>query len=177
MMHASSSRLINLLGALSIGAADRLHAAVASQEHVGSSAAAALTLILMHERLTIDGLARFLSLSHSGTSRLVERLRTLGYVHTGRGESDRRQSCLRLTPKGAEKARQILASREAALRDLILPLAGPERETLEALLDRMLRGLTRDAVQGARICRLCDTDACPPERCPVEQRITEIHGE
>jgi hypothetical protein len=43
-----------------------------------------------------------------------------------------------------------------------------ERQALTAAVEKMLVALTPDVAVAEHVCRLCDLDACPQERCPAD---------
>jgi DNA-binding MarR family transcriptional regulator len=164
------SRLENLLGAHALALADRLGsgAAGATGPPAASSERAALVTLLAHPGRTAGWLGEVLGLTSSGVTRLVDRLEAAGWVLRGAGADGRRRP-LELTPAGTGSARAILADRQAALGRVVDVLSAAEREQLEALLDKMMTGLTVDPTAALRLCRLCDRAACrgADGRCPV----------
>jgi len=98
----------------------------------------------------------------------VDRLSAAGLLERGPG-SDRRAVALRLTPAGRAAAARVRVAREAALREVLAPLAREERAALTALHERLLAGLMTGSPAARRLCRLCDADACGHEAgtCPV----------
>ena len=75
-----TTRLENLLGAFSVAVNDSMDDAFDEACAVGDSAPAALILIRENPDTRIEALARYLTLSHSGTVRLVDRLSQAGWV-------------------------------------------------------------------------------------------------
>src|SRR4051794_19319976 len=165
-MH-TSGRAANLLGALAAVLSDWLADAI---ESAGSSSSAA-ALVALHGPSaggSIDALARVVSLSHSGTVRLVDRLVAEGLVERRRG-ADQRSAALRLTPAGRRAARQILRGREASMQVLLSVLTDGQQDALVAIAEALLEEIGRDPQAEPRVCRLCDLDACGRSRglCPV----------
>lgn len=163
------ARDANLLGALSLAAADRLHRATAEAAQHGASAPAALVALAGYlDGATLEALRQVLGLTHSGAVRLADRLDAAGLLARG-PQPDARAVALRLTPAGRRAAARVQAAREAALAEVLAPLAPGERETLAGLHARLLAGLTPDRAAARRLCRLCDADACghAEGRCPV----------
>jgi DNA-binding MarR family transcriptional regulator len=164
MSHAHDA---NVLGAFGLVLADRL--ADATERAGGSSSAAALaTLYGTRAGIRIEGLARVVGLSHSGAVRLVDRLEAQGLVERRRGV-DQRSAVLYLTTGGRRSARRMLAERDVAMHSLLALLTDDQRAELIDLADRLLRELAAEPVAEARICRLCDLEACGRSsgRCPV----------
>jgi DNA-binding MarR family transcriptional regulator len=169
MSHAHAK---NVLGTLGLALADRL--SEAAERAGGSSAAAALvTLYGTRAGIRIDGLSRVVGLSHSGAVRLVDRLEAEGLVQRRRG-ADQRSANLYLTPSGRRSARRVLAEREAAMHSLLVLLTDDQQVELTALADRLLRELAAEPAAEARLCRLCDLEACGRSsgRCPVARPRT-----
>jgi MarR family transcriptional repressor of emrRAB len=154
-----TSREANLLGACSLAIAGRLPAAAAD--------AALVALNGWLGGTTVDGLARVLHLTHSGTVRLADRLERDGLVERRAG-TDGRTRALHVTAAGARAAERLQGERFAALEDVLAGLGADGRAALVPLLERMLGAMTPDHAAAGRICRLCDPGVCGhPERCPV----------
>src|SRR5438067_1149962 len=156
-MHMSlrSARQANLLGALALGAVDRLHDAVAAGHDRSLSARAALIHLRLRPGQTIGFLARVLGVSHPAAVRLVDRLEAEGLVERRAG-ADARSRALVLTGAGQDAVAAALAQRLSALSDLLVPLSAAERRQLEPLLEKLLAGMTDDRRRARRTCRLCD---------------------
>src|ERR1019366_2976339 len=67
-------------------------------------------------RPRIGELAERLQIRHHSTVELVNRLATRGYVKRQKGENDRREVLLALTPKGEKVLRQLSLQHRAELR-------------------------------------------------------------
>jgi MarR family transcriptional regulator, negative regulator of the multidrug operon emrRAB len=166
-MHTSADeRLLNLLGALATGLADRI--ATATEETAGESATtvAALATVAQEPGSSIEELRHALGLSHSATVRVIDRLAVRGLVKRGAAT---RGPAVALTPteSGTELASRVLDVRLRVIEEVTGDaLPGELAPALEALLDR----LTVDPATGHHICRLCDFTACPQDRCPVAER-------
>jgi DNA-binding MarR family transcriptional regulator len=161
----------NRLGALALRLADRMQVAVTAEGAHSLSAATALSAI---ERFFVDGpsvdaLGKVLGLTSSGAVRLVDSLETAGLVTRRRGD-DGRVSVIVLTAKGRRSAARITAARAAVLTEALAPLTARERETLDAVVDKILVALVQGPSPGPAMCRLCATEVCGAERghpCPV----------
>ena len=164
------ARLVNLLGALTVALGDRLDTAVSTVAGHAGAAASVLAALHAEPGLGVQALSEVVGISPSGTVRLLDRLAGHALVRREPGR-DGRSVALHLTEAGRGAARETLAQREAALAVALEGLTADERSTLSSLLETMLRDLTDDGVVAARICRLCDVDACPQAECPVEQAI------
>ena len=169
MSHAHAE---NVLGALGLAIADRLSEA-AERAGGSSSAAALVTLYGTRAGIRIDGLAGVVGLSHSGAVRLVDRLQADGLVERRRG-ADQRSAAVHLTPAGRRSARRVLGGREAAMYSMLDLLTGDQRAELSDLADRLLRELAVEPAAEARLCRICDLEACGRSsgHCPVARPRT-----
>jgi MarR family transcriptional regulator, negative regulator of the multidrug operon emrRAB len=178
----SDDRLANVVGAWTLGVADRLIAAAANAAGRGGQAPAAL--VALHEfaaQGTIDQLRGVLGLSHSTTVRLIDSLVADGYVRRTQHADDRRAVALTLTPAGRQTARRILAARRNVLRETLQGLSERERGSLMRLVEALTGQLVDlklderarpNAPPSAWLCRMCDFDACgrPAGRCPAAAR-------
>jgi DNA-binding MarR family transcriptional regulator len=167
------ARLENLLGAQALALADRLVSGAAGPSMASSECAAMVTL-LAHPGRTVGWLGDVLGLTSSGVTRLVERLVTAGWVVRSAGVDGRRRQ-LDLTPAGADVAKVVLANRQAALGRAVGVLSAPERDQLEALLEKMVAGLADDRTAAFRLCRLCDRAACydVDRECPLQHTMAD----
>ena len=164
---AVDKRTANLLGALALTVGDAMEAAVEGVGGRGGAAPAALVLLHDEPGMSVTELGRATGLSQPGAVRLVEELERSGLVARGPG-ADARTHALRLTPLGGRRVRRILAARADVLDRLLEPLPPAERRVLEGSLDHLLEAWTDDESHAVSVCRLCDTDACPLDQCPVE---------
>ena len=162
-------RQANLLGALALVITDQTAQAAAAA--AGQSVSAASALSALHHFLdgpTLDQLHKVLGLTPSGAVRLVDRLADAGLVTRGTGDDGRSRSVI-LTDTGKQVAQQITAARAALLSGLLDALSPTERETLHALMSRIMANVVRSKEGGAWICRLCAPGACgrPSGHCPA----------
>ncbi len=168
----------NVLGALALVITDRTTAAIAGASGLSASAAAAVSALHQFlDRPTLDHLRRVLGLTPSGAVRLVDRLAEAGLVSRGPGPDGRSRAVL-LTGRGREAAERIAAARAALLNDLVAGLSPAERETLHALLGRLMSASVRAKEGGGWICRMCDLSGCgrPDGRCPAANAAAEKYG-
>ena len=150
----------NLLGALSLLITDQMTDAMAEAGGRPESGAAALSALLHFlDQPTVDLLRQVLGLTSSGTVRLIDRMAESGYVQRGPG-ADGRSTSVSLTPAGRAAAERVAAARAGVLTGALDSLSPAERETLRALLSKLLAGLIRGPGAVRWICRLCDTGAC-----------------
>ena len=167
----ASKREANLLGALSVAAADRIRARAETQAQNGGAAPAALVaLTTFLDGCSIDELSAVVGLSQSATVRLVDRLEAQGLV-SRRAAADGRAVAVRLLPTGRAAGSAILAARAEAVEELLVGLSAAERDTLAELMERLLAALVATGAHRGHICRLCDPDACGHwiGKCPVTE--------
>ena len=161
------ARAGNLLGALAIGISDRLQRETEAAAGRSGARAAALATLAQWPPDTIEALRHSLGLTHSATVRVVNGLVADGLVtreHVGGGPAVRP----RLTEAGEAEARKVLAARNRALRWIFDGISEDELKRLTPVVERLLQKLTPDFNAGELICRLCELDECPQDRCPVE---------
>lgn len=89
---------------------------------------------------TMSELARHQAVSLPTISRSVDMLVRRGWVERGTGRNDRRQSMVRLTPRGRRVLVDMKQRAELHVAETLAPLAAPERAQLVAAL-RMLTGV------------------------------------
>jgi DNA-binding MarR family transcriptional regulator len=166
-------RTLNLLGALALSIGDALNAIVEANAGYGGEAPAALVTLGAQPGLSINKLRQILNLSHPGTVRLVDRLESQGWVERRAG-TDGRTLALFLTDMGSEQRNVILAERRQQLQLAVSSLTAKERQQLTRLLEKMLVAMTTSALQASVICRLCEEEVCPGDRCPVEQQYCQF---
>ncbi len=80
-------------------------------------------------RLRIQALAAQSILSHSGTSRLIDRLEGAGLVERAGAEEDRRGAYAVLTEKGSQHFKQAARQHSALVRELFLEHFSPDELT------------------------------------------------
>ncbi|MBY0566553.1 MAG: MarR family transcriptional regulator [Hyphomonadaceae bacterium] len=157
-------RTANLLGVVGLLVADRIEEmARAILSHAGETPAA-VVVIGYGLGPSNDQLRRILGLSHPGSVRLIDRLVADGLVERRKGR-DQRAIALYLTRRGKTLREHLLKGRLAVIRPLLLPLTGPEQETLAALLHKVLSSMETSDLQRRTLCRLCDDRVCT--NCPI----------
>lgn len=163
-----SDRLEQLLGVVSLAAADRLRRAIESELGAGGSAAGALVHLQAWPGCSVTDLGDVLGLSQPAAVRLVDRLEARELVRRDPGPDGRTRSLI-LTEQGLQFADALLAERAASLGPLLCELDAGEREQLESLLGRITSGLAHDRSEALTTCRLCDRAACQDgaRRCPL----------
>jgi DNA-binding MarR family transcriptional regulator len=174
----SPEQTANVIGALALVVSDQTSAAIAAAAGQSVSAAAALSA-LHHflDRPTLDQLRKVLGLTPSGAVRLVDRLAEAGLVTRSAGNDGRSRS-VTLTPAGTQAAERIDRARADALGALLTGFSAAERDSLHALLSRLMANVVAGKDGGAWICRLCDLDACgrPVGACPAANAAAGKYG-
>ncbi|TDD88494.1 MarR family transcriptional regulator [Actinomadura darangshiensis] len=168
-------RLANLLGAASLAVTDLVLAGATDAGQVSASGAAALIVLSDAPDLGVTELGRRVGLTQSAAARMVDGLQAAGLVERHRGAG--RVVHVRLTGKGAEAVRGMLAARDAPLAGVLTVLDEAEREALTGLLAKLLTRLY-DAIGDSEVmCRLCDRRCCTAGAvCPVGQAERDAGG-
>ena len=166
-------RTLNLLGALALSVVDALNHVVEANAGYGGETPAALVTLGAQPGISINALRQMLNLSHPGTVRLIDRLESQGLVERRAG-SDGRTLALFLTDAGCERRRAILTERRQQLQLAVNSLTTNERQQLTKLLEKMLATMTTNELRAFAICRLCEEEVCPQDRCPVEQKYCQL---
>jgi MarR family transcriptional repressor of emrRAB len=162
----ADARTANLLGALLTGLHDHLSNRLEQASDISGDGPAALVAIAYNEGRTVEFLRRTLSLSHSWTVRVVEKLEQAGLV-SKKAAVDKRAVALYLTEPGKRKAQLIVRARRRCLDEVLAALPAKDQKQLTPMLERMLAALTGDDDSAEAICKLCEVDVCPQDRCPV----------
>ena len=166
-------RTLNLLGALALSVVDALNSVVEANAGYGGETPAALVTLGAEPGISINTLRQILNLSHPGTVRLIDRLESQGLVERRSG-ADGRTLALFLTDAGYERRRAILTERRQQLKLAVNSLTLSDRKQLTKLLEKMLTAMTTNELRAFAICRLCEEEVCPGDRCPVEQQFRRI---
>jgi DNA-binding MarR family transcriptional regulator len=152
------ARLENLIGAFALALTDQLLGAGSASPGSVSERAALVTLHVHADR-PVSWLGQVLGLTSSGVTRLVDRLVAGGWVTRAPGR-DARSRQLTLSAAGRDRARVVLRARSEAMAAAVHGLSDADRAEFERLLGLVVRGLTVDADEALRVCRLCDRGAC-----------------
>ena len=162
-------RLAQLLGALSLSAADRVRSSVDASLGRAGAHAAALVHLDAYPGDSVQALADVLRVSQPAAVKVVNRLAGDGLLERRQGP-DGRTRALHLTAEGRDAAARVLADRAAQLEDVLHVLGGDEREHLEPLLEKLVAALAGDRPGALTVCRLCDRTSCcgAPAGCPLE---------
>jgi MarR family transcriptional regulator, negative regulator of the multidrug operon emrRAB len=169
----SKLRTANLVGALAMAVVDRLERHGRLHPNETSSATAALNVIGFYEGCSNGALSRALGLSHTATVRVVDKLEAADMVVSKPG-ADKRAVALRLTGLGRKRARDAVRERCVLLADIVGVLTPSQRQSLDEILETLLRSMVEAARDADHICRLCDGEACPPQQCPVHQKAVAL---
>jgi MarR family transcriptional repressor of emrRAB len=162
-----TKRDANLFGALALGLADDMQAAVRQRTGLSPTACAVLATLGPYPGQTIGEVARVLGVTHSVAVRIVDELARRGLVTRATGD-DRRTVTLTLTGDGLAMRDTIMAARNAVLDDVLGALTREEREQLGTMVSAMLIRLTSGRAKADHLCRLCDEYVCTRDSCPVE---------
>lgn len=169
------SDIANVLGALSLVVMDRIEQGARDIIGRGGETPAALVVIGYGPGITNDKLRRILSLSHSGTVRLVDRLVSDRLVERRPGK-DGREVALHLTVKGAATRKDLLASRISAVASLLDVLSPSEREQLGDLMRDVLAKQDTSELDRFTMCRMCDSGLCTNCPLPTTKGGGEVHS-
>ena len=167
MQDTERLRTSNLFGALALAVADKLRETVESTSGYIAAAPSAIVQIGTSPNESIDRLRQTLGLSHSAAVRIAERLESDGLIQKTRGE-DGRVAMLALTPAGRSVMYDILLNRRSMLSSVLEDLAADDWSALTRIVEKVMPRLVVSRNDSDHVCRLCDEDVCPYDRCPVE---------
>ena len=159
-----TNRTANLLGAVGLAVADRIHESARQILKHSGETPAALVVIGYGLGPSNDQLRHILGLSHPGTVRLVDRLVEEGLVERRRGQ-DKREVALYATKKGQAVRQALLEGRLQSIRPLLSPLSAKDQDALGVLLHKLLASMDTTDLDRKTLCRLCDDRVC--ENCPI----------
>jgi DNA-binding MarR family transcriptional regulator len=127
----------------------RLHAAIEAEGLPGPSFEA-LRLLLASDghRMPMSRLARDLTMTAGGLTKLADRLARDGLIDRRNSSDDRRVVYAALTEKGAEIATRTLEIYRASLREKVLGVLSPDRLADLANVMRMLDAYHDDGTDG-----------------------------
>lgn len=162
----ADARTANLLGAFLTGLHDQMSRRLEQETDTTGDVPAALVAIAYNEGRTVEFLRKTLTLSHSWTVRLVAKLEKCALVQKKTG-TDKRAVALYLTEQGKRKVQGIVRARRRALDEVLAALPVKDHRVLTSMLERMLTAITGDEDCAESICKLCEVDVCPQNRCPV----------
>lgn len=168
-----ADRSLNLLGAFALSLTDAVNLAIAADVGQGGETCAAIVSLGTEPGISINRLRQILGLSHPGTVRLVDRLVAQNLVERRSG-TDGRTVALFLTSAGIDRRQTILNQRRSPIQLAMDSLTPNEQQQLTVLLEKMLTHLTTSPQTADAICRLCEEEVCPGDRCPVEQQYRQM---
>lgn len=132
----TDDQMANAFASLALRVADGMRESSKDAAKRGSSAPTALVFILKHSGQSIDALRKALTLSHSATVRLVEKLVEDGLVIKQQGR-DARSVALSCTSLGSKRAGNIIKARRNVVDKVIGVLSPAEKNNLEAILRKI----------------------------------------
>lgn len=164
------SRDANLLAAMALGITDRVRETIEADTEHGAMASAALNTVGFFPGESISVLSKTLKLSHSATVRLVDGLAGKGLMQRNKGK-DGRSVVLSLTRTGTRAFERLREKRRKSIAEVIDVLSKNEQTQLTHLAEKLLDRLTADRASGDFICRFCEIEFCPQDRCPVHRKV------
>ncbi|MBC3192145.1 MarR family transcriptional regulator [Pseudonocardia sp. C8] len=173
-MH-DTARTANLLGAAALAVTDHALGAVSRAAGTGTSAAAALVVLLTSPELSVTELGRRVGLSQSAAARMVDSLQAAGLVERRPGTG--REVRVSATSAGRDTAARLLRARTQSLSELVSVLDVHEQRALTELLTTLLTRLYTEIRSSEYLCRLCDRPSCTTNAtCPVGQAERDRDG-
>ncbi len=169
-------RAANLLGALALTVNDRVMLGLGAVTRQPTVDVSALVLLLT----SLGGrpqhaLGGALSLTQSGTARLVDRLARHGLVTRSAGP-DRRTVALHASAEGERVAQEALDQRHKELSESLDVLTEGELKQLVHIAEKLLaNAVVCGGLSPLRVCRLCDPQACGHYEglCPVTECVRQ----
>lgn len=155
-----------MIGALVLSMHDKITRNTRQELDMAGEAAAALVVVGNNVDLSVEALSKSLMLSHSGTVRLVDKLENQGLVERNRSSDDTRSVALSLTASGRRRKSAILKARTGAINMALDALTTSEQEALLRIAEKMLFAVTIKDLSES-MCRLCEEQVCPQDRCPI----------
>jgi DNA-binding MarR family transcriptional regulator len=110
---------------------------------------AVMAYLYVHPDIDQNSLAERLGVDRASTSQLVDQLEERSLVERRVNEEDRRARLLRLSRNGTTLRERLHPIGRAAERDILSALTAPERDTLIALLTRVVAANEARARPGA----------------------------
>lgn len=166
------TRLANLLGATVLNLSDRMTAAAATAAGVSLSGTAALVVLAEAPGLGGTELGHRIGLTQPACARMLDQLEARGLVR--RQAKTGRAVGVVLTRAGRAAADRALTARQEVLVNALRAVS--DRDTLEPVLEQLLRGLHAGVGSGDVMCRLCDRPGCVAREriCPVGEAEREL---
>jgi len=162
------SRIANILPAFALALCDKIGEAMRMDSGRSPMAIASLVQLRTEPGLSTDRLRSMIGLSHSATVRIIDQLEREGLVSRRRqATGDARVSTLDLTDAGLAEAEHILAARKRIALGIVETLSRAEIGALESIISKTVGLVVRSGLDQDVVCRLCDLNECPQDRCPV----------
>lgn len=173
----SSDKFVeNVFGVFARALSDKMDNAVQASVSLSNSACYSIVQIGSEPNASIETLRKMLSLEHSTVVRLVTGLEKKGLVQRIRGTAhDRREVCVVLTDAGETCFTDILNARSKVLKKAIGRLDAEEKVTMLGLIGKMMPAIVVGGDDQHYVCRLCDLEVCPQEKCPVNLAHPEFY--
>lgn len=169
------ARSVNLTGAVALGIATDIAAAVEAVTGATATEIAALTTLSnWADGLSIDRLREVTALSQPGCARLVDRLVSAGFARRERDADDRRVTRVWITAAGRRKVAAASTARAAAVRAWLADLPAADRHRWDQLVEVVAGAHVTGPAEANRRCRLCDATACGRgDDCPVTRAVPD----
>ena len=173
----SSDKFVeNVFGVFARALSDKMDVAVQAAVNLSNSACYSIVQIGSEPNASIETLRRMLSLEHSSTVRLVTGLEKKGLVQRIRGTAhDRREVCVVLTEAGETCFTKILDARSKVLNKAVGRLNAEEKVTMLGLIGKLMPAIVVGGDDQHFVCRLCNLEVCPQEKCPVNLAHPEFY--
>jgi len=166
----NSMVLANKLAVAVTALAERIEQAC---EPLAPSAAATLLWLRHRAPRTATEMAPILGLTQPTAQRIVDGLLRDGLAVRAPGARGR-AAPVRLTAKGRKQAETLQARRLQAFAQVLAPLGAEDRQSLDRLLDAVLRPMVDGRPYARHICRFCDHGICNAPLCPVDDAATAL---
>lgn len=164
----------NVLGAFSRALCDKMDKAVCTATGRNTTACYAIVQIGSEPGSSIEVLRRMLGLEHSSVVRLLDRLERANLVNRVRGtECDQRKVSIQLTDDGEREFTKILDARREVLDRVLCGVNDVEKAFLLSLMHKVMPKVVECGDDQHIVCRLCDLEKCPQEKCPVNLAYPE----
>lgn len=165
----SSDKFVeNVFGVFARALSDKMDAAVQAAVKLSNSACYSIVQVGSEPSCSIETLRRMLALEHSSAVRLVSGLEKKGLLQRVRGSAhDRRIVSVVLTDEGELCFTKILEARRVILRSAVDRLDPEEQCVMLRLIGKMMPAIVTGGDDQHYVCRLCDLEVCPQEKCPV----------
>jgi MarR family transcriptional regulator, negative regulator of the multidrug operon emrRAB len=168
----------NILGAFARALSDKMDKAARNVAGLSNSGCYAIVTIGSEPNSSIETLRRMLALEHSSLVRMINRLEKSGLIKRSRGlRGDLREVRITLTDDGEHCFSRILEARRQILDEVTGRLDEEERGLVARLMNKLMQSVVDPGDDQHYVCRLCDLEACPQERCPVNLAYPEHYDE